>query len=127
MSRQPPQDNFRDVLEYLRRDADSYGRMDERLEALETSVTKLERILLDGTREQPALMHQILEVKLNMGVLKETVFANEKAIRATVAETVSQAQDRRRMNGQMMLAVIVALISAIASMMSAYISMKGRP
>src|ERR1043165_7072537 len=123
MSRRPsqPEPNFTDILEYLRKDADSYGRMDERIEVLETSVSKLERILLDGSGEQSALIHQVLEVKLNLSVLKETVIANEAGIRSALREN----QDARRIQSQSRTAVIIALIAAVASLIAAYISVRG--
>lgn len=118
----PPDPNFHDILEYLRKDADGYGRMDERIEILETSVSKLERILISGAGEQTALIHQVMEIKLNLSALKETVVTNETNIRTHMQETI----ETKKFKMQVTTAVIIALISAVASMVSAYISMRGR-
>lgn len=117
MSRRHPDDsNIQDILEYLRKDADNFARLDERMEVLETNVNKLEHILLDGSKDQPPLIHQIMETKFNLSTLKQTVVDNERRIRESM-----------RHKNQMVTAIIIALISAAASILSAYMAMRIQP
>ena len=121
------------LVDYLRKDADKYGRLDERVEHTESGLEKLEHLLfLDGD-SQPSLMAVIVKLQSDVSALqtvkaellqavedakKEKVDAEAKKVEAEERRKEREeqaAKDRRQARTAIVLAVIAGLVSVVTA------------
>lgn len=115
MSKRLAQDELQKIVEYLRKDADFLGRMDERLINAETCIGKLERLVINGDGGGQSLIFLVKMLQSDVDSAHD--------------ENVEMKRDNAeitRLRNQTRTAVIVAVIAAIAAIASAFIGAMGK-
>lgn len=126
-------EELKTIIDHLQEGNRKLGAIEARLVNLETTCVKHARLLTDGNG-QPSIIQQMEKTR---AMIKSVITIQQGLqLRFTdhdnrVAQKLNderhQAFEKRKLTSQNRISVIVAIIAAVAAIVSAYFSMKGRP